>query len=99
MEEIKNGAANPFSTQPVGRLILKFAIPCVIALVVNSLYNIVDQIFIGVDGVLWSGPIADGLAFILVLAFIIYEIRKLKNMRFSNITEKSKINITEDKPQ
>ena len=25
MEEIKNGAANPFSTQSVGRLILKFA--------------------------------------------------------------------------
>jgi len=31
----------------VGRLIVKFAIPCVISLVVNALYNIVDQIFIG----------------------------------------------------
>lgn len=36
-----------FSTEPVGRLIAKFAIPCVISLLVNSLYNIVDQIFIG----------------------------------------------------
>ena len=26
---------------------MKFAIPCVISLVVNALYNIVDQIFIG----------------------------------------------------
>ena len=38
---------NPFATEPIGRLILKFAVPSVIALLVNSLYNIVDQIFIG----------------------------------------------------
>lgn len=36
-----------FATEPIGRLIAKFAIPCVISLLVNSLYNIVDQIFIG----------------------------------------------------
>lgn len=35
-----------FATEPIGRLIAKFAIPCVISLLVNSLYNIVDQIFI-----------------------------------------------------
>ena len=38
---------NPFAAEPVGRLILRFAVPSVIALLVNSLYNIVDQIFIG----------------------------------------------------
>ena len=38
---------SPFATEPIGRLILKFAVPCVISLLVNSLYNIVDQIFIG----------------------------------------------------
>lgn len=38
---------NPFASEPIGRLILKFAVPSVIALLVNSLYNIVDQIFIG----------------------------------------------------
>lgn len=38
---------SPFATEPIGRLILKFAVPSVIALLVNSLYNIVDQIFIG----------------------------------------------------
>lgn len=36
-----------FATEPIGKLIAKFAIPCVISLVVNALYNIVDQIFIG----------------------------------------------------
>ncbi len=36
-----------FATEPIGKLIVRFAIPSVIALLVNSLYSIVDQIFIG----------------------------------------------------
>lgn len=42
-----------FATDPIGKLIVRFAIPCVIALVVNALYNIVGQIFIG-----WGGRIS-----------------------------------------
>lgn len=38
---------NPLASAPIGSLMLKYAIPSVIALVVNALYNIVDQIFIG----------------------------------------------------
>ena len=38
---------NPLSVEPVGKLILKFAVPSTIALIINALYNIVDQIFIG----------------------------------------------------
>lgn len=38
---------SPIATEPIGKLIVKFAVPSVIALLVNSLYNIVDQIFIG----------------------------------------------------
>ncbi len=38
---------NSLADAPVGSLMLKYAIPSVVALVVNSLYNIVDQIFIG----------------------------------------------------
>ena len=34
-------------TEPVGKLLLKLAIPTVIAQVVNMLYNIVDRIYIG----------------------------------------------------
>ncbi len=47
MENTLPESKSPFSTEPIGRLIAKFAIPCVISLLVNSLYNIVDQIFIG----------------------------------------------------
>lgn len=32
---------------PIGPLIAKFSIPCILSLLVSSLYNIVDQIFIG----------------------------------------------------
>ena len=34
-------------TAKLGKLMLKFAIPCVLSLLVSALYNIVDQIFIG----------------------------------------------------
>lgn len=38
---------NALSSAPISGLMLKYAIPSVVALVVNSLYNIVDQVFIG----------------------------------------------------
>lgn len=38
---------NPLGYQSIGRLMVKYSVPAVISLVVNSLYNIVDQIFIG----------------------------------------------------
>lgn len=47
MEKTIGEAKSPFAVEPVGRLLVKFAVPCVISLLVNSLYNIVDQIFIG----------------------------------------------------
>lgn len=47
MEKGKPEKQSPFASEPIGRLIVKFAVPSVIALLVNSLYNIVDQIFIG----------------------------------------------------
>lgn len=39
----------------VGKLLAKFAIPCVLSLIISCLYNIVDQIFVG-NGV---GPLAN----------------------------------------
>lgn len=47
MEHAVPQTQSPFATEPIGRLIVKFAVPSVIVLLVNSLYNIVDQIFIG----------------------------------------------------
>lgn len=38
---------NPLGTEKIGKLIVSFAVPSIISLVVNALYNIVDQIFIG----------------------------------------------------
>lgn len=47
MENAVPEKQSAFATEPIGRLIVRFAVPSVIALLVNSLYNIVDQIFIG----------------------------------------------------
>ena len=38
---------NPLRTERIGKLMVRFAVPSIISLVVNSLYNMVDQIFIG----------------------------------------------------
>ena len=42
-----NQGGNPLGTEKIGKLIVAFGIPSVISQVVNALYNIVDQIFIG----------------------------------------------------
>lgn len=42
-----NKKENPLGTEPVGRLLRKFAVPSIISMLVTSLYNIVDQFFIG----------------------------------------------------
>lgn len=39
--------ANPLGTQPIGRLIWRFAIPGIITQLVSSMHNIADQVFIG----------------------------------------------------
>ena len=38
---------NELGVEPIGRLLAKFSVPSMISLVVNSIYNMVDQIFIG----------------------------------------------------
>lgn len=53
---------NPLGSAPVGNLIAKFAIPAIISMLVNALYNIVDQIFIG-QGVGMLGNAATNIAF------------------------------------
>lgn len=45
--ETEEKQQNELGTERVGRLMLRFAIPSVISIVVNSLYNMVDQVFIG----------------------------------------------------
>ena len=61
MEDIEKNQ-NPLATEKEGRLIAKFAIPAIISMLVSSLYNIVDQIFIG-QGVGMLGNAATNIAF------------------------------------
>ena len=59
---------NILGTEKISKLMLKFSIPSIISLVVNALYNIVDQIFIG-RGVGYLGNGATNVVFpITVLA-------------------------------
>ncbi|EHI70421.1 MATE family efflux transporter [Streptococcus ictaluri] len=63
--------ANKFQTQPISSLLFAMAMPAIIANLVNSLYNIVDQIFIG-HSVGYLGNAATSVAFpltIICLAF------------------------------
>ena len=53
---------NPLGIEKIGTLLRKMAIPAIIANVVNALYNIVDQIFIG-QGVGYLGNAATNIAF------------------------------------
>lgn len=47
---------NPLDYAPVGKLMIKFAVPSIIAMIVGALYNIVDQLFIGqAVGILGNG--------------------------------------------
>ena len=62
---------NPLGTEKISKLIKRFAIPCIISLVVSSLYNIVDQIFSG-QGVGYLGNAATNIVFpftVITLAF------------------------------
>lgn len=55
MEEMQNlKDSNPLGYEKIGKLLPKFAIPSIVAMLINAVYNIVDQIFIqhkiGSDG-------------------------------------------------
>ena len=52
----------------INKLLISFAVPCVISMLINSVYNIVDQIFIG-KGVGTLGNAATNVIFPLVIIF------------------------------
>lgn len=57
-----NQTENPLGSKPLPQLLRTFAIPSVLAMLVSSLYNIVDQIFIG-QGVGYLGNAATNVAY------------------------------------
>lgn len=73
MEETAKIQDNKFlGTERVGKLLRMFAIPCVLSLIIQALYNIVDQIFIGQSGYLPLGNTATGIVYpltVIALAF------------------------------
>lgn len=60
-------------TEKIGKLLIKFAIPCIISMVVNALYNIVDQIFIG-WGVGYLGNGATNIVFPIVVICLAFSL-------------------------
>ncbi len=64
---------NILGTEKIGKLIKKFSIPCIISLLVNSLYNIVDQIFIG-WGVGYLGNGATNVVFPLTMVCLAFSL-------------------------
>lgn len=53
---------NPLGTESVNKLMVKFAIPSIIGMLVGALYNIVDQLFIG-RSIGYLGNTATSIAF------------------------------------
>lgn len=60
---------NPLGTLPEGKLLQQFAVPSIIAMLVSSLYNIVDQFFIG-NTVGELGNAATNIAFPLTISCV-----------------------------
>lgn len=52
---------------PIGKLLFSFAVPSVSGLLITSLYNLVDQIFIGNSRLGYLGNGATGLVFPLLI--------------------------------
>ena len=67
MEQLNMG------TEKIGKLLRKFAIPCIISMVVNALYNMVDQIFIG-WGVGYLGNGATNIVFPIVVICLAFSL-------------------------
>lgn len=59
-------AKNPLETETIGKLMLKYSLPAIASSLVNSVYNIVDQIFVG-NKIGEMGNAATNVAFPLVM--------------------------------
>ena len=60
----------PLGTLPVGKLLLKFSIPAIIGVMVNSIYNLVDRLYVGRLGSLAMTGIGLNMPFMsLITAF------------------------------
>ena len=60
---MKSSQAMDLGKGNINKLMLKFSIPCILSLLISSLYNIVDQIFIGNSELSTLGNAATGVVF------------------------------------
>lgn len=72
MEEMTE--TNSLGSEKIGRLMFRYAIPSIISFVVNSLYNMVDQVFIG-QGVGYLGNAATNV--ILPITMILLALTRM----------------------
>lgn len=58
--------------EKVSKLLLKFSIPCILSLLISSLYNIVDQIFIGNSELGYLGNAATSIVFPITIISVAF---------------------------
>lgn len=65
MKQTIEHKGNPLGYEPITKLLARFALPAIVSMLVNAVYNIVDQIFIG-QGVGYLGNAATTISFPIV---------------------------------
>ena len=74
---------NPLGMEEIGKLMIRYAIPSIISFVINSLYNMVDQIFIG-QGVGYLGNAATNSWILYLFLYSIGVFRGQLGLRLSD---------------
>ena len=70
---MKNKEENKYlGKEKVSKLLLKFSIPCILSLLISSLYNIVDQIFIGNSDLGYLGNAATSIVFPITIISVAF---------------------------
>ncbi len=68
MEKTIQNTDNKFlGTERIGKLLKMFSIPCVLSLIIQALYNLIDQIFIGNSSLGQLGNTATGIVYPLTV--------------------------------
>lgn len=70
---MKKDEENQFlGNEKISKLLLKFSIPCILSLLISSLYNIVDQIFIGNSKLGYFGNAATSIVFPITIISVAF---------------------------
>jgi len=71
-EDIMDSNNKYLGKEKVSKLLLKFSIPCILSLLISSLYNIVDQIFIGNSELGYLGNAATSIVFPITIISVAF---------------------------